>query len=155
MPQVPPLNAVGPASSSAGAGQNGDCLRRLLTDPDTGKDLGEINEQIRIQLKRLRMSGMTEAYQEMLPEFTEEQQIFLADSLLRIVEAEKNVRDSHKLANMIRSAGFQYPSACPEEIVHIPDRTLDTDMLKKLTSGEFIQSGHHAILVGATGCGPV
>lgn len=70
-----------------------------------------------------------------------------------IVDAEWQKRQRNKYNRCVNEAGFAYRRAQMEEIEYYPDRKLDKIELTRLSTGSFIDHGHHVIIRGAAGSG--
>ena len=104
-------------------------------------------------LKELRLSGMRSELTDQVENMTDEEKrkyLYLLDAMVRV---ERSHRDTNRLHMLMRTAGFQLPSAAPENIVFIKDRHLSRDTLNKLLDCSFILDHRHAVIMGATGCG--
>ena len=67
------------------------------------------------------------------------------------VDAEWAARKSNRLARLIRSAGYDFPGACIEDIEYHQDRKLDKDLITRLSACNYIEDRHNIIIMGATG----
>jgi len=69
------------------------------------------------------------------------------------VDAEWAARKSNRLTRLIRSAGYDFPGACIEDIEYHPDRQLNKDLITQLSACNYIEDCHNIIIMGATGNG--
>lgn len=70
-----------------------------------------------------------------------------------VVDAEWSARKSNRLTRLIRNAGFDFPSACIEDVDYRADRELDKPLIMRLGTCNYIQDCRNIILLGATGSG--
>ncbi len=70
-----------------------------------------------------------------------------------IVDAEWATRKTNRLTRLIRSAGYDLPGACIEDIEYLSDRKLDKALITRLSSCTYIDEHHNIIIMGATGNG--
>jgi DNA replication protein DnaC len=70
-----------------------------------------------------------------------------------LVDAEWAARKTNRLTRLIRSAGYDLPGACTEDIEYLPDRKLDKALITRLSSCSYIDEHHNIIIMGATGNG--
>lgn len=69
-----------------------------------------------------------------------------------IVDAEWTARQNKVLANLLKRANLRQ-SACLEDIDYSPDRKLNRDLVRQLSTGSWIREGQNLLLIGATGTG--
>jgi DNA replication protein DnaC len=69
------------------------------------------------------------------------------------VDAEWAARKSNRLTRLVRSAGYDFPGACIEDIEYHPDRKLDKATIARLSTCGYIDERHNIIIMGATGNG--
>jgi len=69
------------------------------------------------------------------------------------VEAEAAVRHDRLVEKRNRAARFPNPMACVEDIIYLPNRTLNRDTVARLSGCGFIKSGHNVIVTSPTGAG--
>lgn len=111
-----------------------------------------VNEATVQKLTEMRLTVMADAFwsQEKDPSFAE---LSFEERLGLIVDAEWSRRKSNRLCKLIRDAGFNYPSACVEDIEYHSDRKLDKGLITKLSTCTYIQEAHNIIILGASGAG--
>lgn len=68
------------------------------------------------------------------------------------VDAEWSARQNKVLTNLIKRAQFKQ-TACLEDIDYSSERKLNRDMIRELSTGEWVRTGRDLILTGATGTG--
>ncbi len=69
-----------------------------------------------------------------------------------LVDAEYTSRQNKSLQNLLNKAKLRQ-HACIEDIAYSPDRQLDRDQIRQLSTGNWIKENHNLILTGATGSG--
>lgn len=68
-------------------------------------------------------------------------------------EAEVAARFDRRVAKNNKAARFKDKTACPENILFLPDRSLTRDMVDRMTACKFVRDGHNIIVVSKSGCG--
>jgi DNA replication protein DnaC len=68
------------------------------------------------------------------------------------VDAEWTARQNKVIANLLKKARLRL-MACLEDIDYDPQRNLNRDLIRQLSSGSWIREGHNLLLTGATGSG--
>jgi DNA replication protein DnaC len=108
-------------------------------------------EQTIAQMRSLKLTGMANAYQNLLQLPLHEHPA--ADLLIaQLIEAETLDRKHRKMVSTIRAAKFRYQAAI-EEIEYLPQRNLDKNTILRLADNAFIKRGENVLITGATGCG--
>jgi DNA replication protein DnaC len=69
------------------------------------------------------------------------------------VDAEWATRKTNRLTRLIKSAGYDFPGACIENIEYLPDRQLNKELITRLSTCNYIEERHNVIVMGATGNG--
>ena len=69
-----------------------------------------------------------------------------------LVDAEYTSRQNKSLQNLLKKAKLRQ-SACLEDISYTPDRLINRDQIRQLSTGMWIHEKHNLILTGATGTG--
>ena len=70
-----------------------------------------------------------------------------------MLEAEAGARHDRKVAKPIKQAGFKIPSACIEDVIYLPDRTLSKDRMIRYAECAWIENCEVMIIISKTGCG--
>jgi DNA replication protein DnaC len=68
------------------------------------------------------------------------------------VDAEWTARQNKLVVNLLKRARLRL-SACLEDIDYDPQRQLNRDLIRQLSTGTWIREGHNLLLSGATGAG--
>ena len=69
-----------------------------------------------------------------------------------LVDAEWTARQNKVLANLLKRANLRQ-SACLEDMDYAPERQLNRDLVRQLSTCSWLREGRNVLLVGATGCG--
>lgn len=104
------------------------------------------------RLKKLRLSGMASELEKQSNDpnigvFTVEER------LSRIIMAEEEIRFNNKLNRYLKSAGLRYPEAVINPQIMNEERGIDTLVLEKLSTCEWIDERKNVIITGPTGSG--
>lgn len=70
-----------------------------------------------------------------------------------MVDSEWNRKKSNQINRLIQRAGLELSNANVHDIEYHPDRKLDSSLITKLSTCNFIKEKHNIILLGATGAG--
>lgn len=111
-----------------------------------------MNHQTSIEkMKQMRLTAMAETYYNslqtgMYKDYTIDQFIAL------LVDQEWECRHNKKIANLIASAKFR-DQATVEDIDYTASRSLDRNVLERLTSLDFLKRKENLIITGLTGTG--
>jgi len=77
---------------------------------------------------------------------------FLAKVALA-TEAEDMGRHDRRVEKRNKAARFSNPTACVEDIIYLPNRSLRKETVIRLSSCEYIRNGHNVIVTSPTGAG--
>jgi len=109
-----------------------------------------LNQQTIDQLLRMKLQGMSVAYQEQLQQPAED--LSFEERFGLIVDREWTYREDRRLKRRLKAAKLR-ESACMEDIDYRHPRGLDRSVFKSLASGQWITKSQNLILVGPTGSG--
>ena len=109
-----------------------------------------LNQQTIDQLLRMKLKGMSLAYQEQLQQPA--QDLSFEERFGLIVDREWIYREDRRLKRRLKAAKLR-ESACIEDIDYRHPRGLDRSVFKSLASGQWISKSQNLILVGPTGSG--
>ena len=70
-----------------------------------------------------------------------------------LLDAELSARRTRKVEKLVKDAGFKDPSACVEEIVYLPDRTLAKDRIARYADCKWVDDREVVVVISKTGCG--
>ena len=104
------------------------------------------------KLKTMRFSGMAA---ELEAVFSDPNADLLSfnNKIQRIVEAEWNLRYTKKLNRFVKKATLKYPMADLDDTIYDPARQLDSNVIEKLSSCDWIDQGKNLIITGKTSSG--
>jgi DNA replication protein DnaC len=111
-----------------------------------------LNENSTMKLHSLKLHAMAEEFARQTADPTIKELSF-EERFSMIVDCEFTRKENNRLARLIRNAGFSNPRACIEDIDYAAGRKLDTPLIQKLASCEYIFSGYNVQILGATGVG--
>lgn len=111
-----------------------------------------MNEQALSKLHEMKLTGMAESYQtqSMSKDYHD---MSFEDRLNLMVDLEYSRRRTNKLNRLIKAATFKNSQAAIQDIEYHEDRKLPKDLILKLANGEYLESHHNIILMGASGNG--
>lgn len=112
-----------------------------------------INQSTIDSLKAMKLTAMATELEHQLEDASTYASLGFEDRLGLLVDAEWNRRQANKLAKYIKNAHFSAPNATIEGIEYHEDRRLDKAEILRFATCQYIQSGHHIILKGASGNG--
>lgn len=99
----------------------------------------------------LNLNGMADVLANHL-EYPPNQNLSLNDILELMIGRELSRRDTIKIHNSIKRAGFKQKAGA-EDIIYNEQRGINKLQILALLNGEFIKKGHNVLITGATGCG--
>jgi DNA replication protein DnaC len=109
-----------------------------------------LNQQTLDQLLRMKLKGMSYAYQEQLQQPA--QDLSFEERFGLIVDREWTYREDRRLKRLLKVAKLREP-ACVEDIDYRHPRGLDRSVLKSIVSCQWITKSQNLILIGPTGSG--
>ena len=109
-----------------------------------------LNQQTIDQLLRMKLKGMSYAYQEQLQQPA--QDLSFEERFGLIVDREWTYREDRRLKRLLKVAKLREP-ACVEDIDYRHPRGLDRSVLKSIVSCQWITKSQNLILIGPTGSG--
>lgn len=80
-------------------------------------------------------------------------EVAFADCFGMLVDIEYSNRKSNSLKRLIRSAAFDQPEACIQDINYISGRKLNRSLIERLPTCEYIAEHRNIFISGATGSG--
>ncbi|GAW92112.1 IS21-like element helper ATPase IstB, partial [Calderihabitans maritimus] len=103
------------------------------------------------RLKKMRLSGMAEAYEAQLKQ-NDINSLSFEERFSLLVDYEWTLRQDRRLQRLLKKAKFRIP-ACPEDIDYRHPRGLDKSVMLRLVDCHWIQSHQNVIITGPTGVG--
>ena len=70
-----------------------------------------------------------------------------------MLDAEEAARRDRKVAKLVREARFKVPSACVEDVLYLPKRTLSKDRVLRWAACEWVERREVMVVISKTGCG--
>jgi DNA replication protein DnaC len=105
----------------------------------------------RDRLKEMRLTGMVECLDQLAsPETTG---LTTVEVVKMITDREWERRRNSKLARLRRAADLAQPHADVTDLRTLPDRSVDTDLVRRLSVGNYIAKHEDLIVLGPTGSG--
>ena len=104
------------------------------------------------KLHEMRLSVMAKTFRSQLSDSSFDTLSF-EERFGLTVDAEWAARKTNQLTRLIKSAGYDFPGACIEDIEYLPDRKLDKALITRLSTCNYIEEHHNVIVMGATGNG--
>jgi DNA replication protein DnaC len=75
------------------------------------------------------------------------------EKMVILIETELFERNSKRINKLHKQARFACPQACMEEVVYLPERSLDKDYLNRIAGGRYIDEHDHLVLISESGLG--
>lgn len=102
--------------------------------------------------RQFRIKAMGDKLREMINDAVYDTYTF-EEKLEIMLDAEAAARHSRKIEKLIREARYKDPSACIENILYLPERTLEKDRIVRLAECRWIEECGVVIVLSKTGCG--
>lgn len=102
--------------------------------------------------KQFRIKTMGDKLREMVDDESYDAYTF-EQKMEMLLEAESSARRDRKVAKYVKQAGFKTPSACVEDVVYLPDRTLNKDRIARYAGCEWVENCEVMVIISKTGCG--
>lgn len=110
-----------------------------------------LTQQTLQQLRRLKLNGMVEAFEQQLTQPAHAELSF-EERFSLLVDRELTARDNRRLERLLKTAKLKY-NACVEDINYRHARGLQRPQMAALITGDWVRQGQSILLVGPTGCG--
>ena len=108
-------------------------------------------ETIQSRLLSLRLPGMAHQWQT-LEETRRAGELSLMDGMELLLQAETDNRKENRYQRLMKNATFRYKASI-EELNRDASRGMNSTLIDRLASGEYIKNGEAVIITGAAGCG--
>ena len=102
--------------------------------------------------KQFRIKAMGDKLREMVDDASYDGLTF-EEKMEMLLDAESSARRDRKVAKYVKQAGFKTPSACVEDVVYLPDRTLSKDRIMRYARCEWVENCEVMVIISKTGCG--
>jgi len=102
--------------------------------------------------KEFRIKAMGDKLREMVEDDSYDAFTF-EEKMEMLLDAESSARRTRKIAKLVKAARFKDPSACVEEIVYLPDRTLAKDRIARYAECKWVENCEVVAVISKTGCG--
>lgn len=102
--------------------------------------------------KQFRIKAMGDKLREMVEDDSYDQFTF-EEKMEMLIDAEAAARRERKIAKLVKDARFKDPSACVEDVVYLPDRTLAKDRVARLAQCGWVDESEVVVVISKTGCG--
>ena len=102
--------------------------------------------------KKFRVKAMGDKLREMVEDEGYDGYTF-EQKMVMLVEAEESARRSRKVAKLVKEAGFKDASACVEDVLYLPDRTLSKDRIARYAECGWVENCEVMVIISKTGGG--
>jgi len=102
--------------------------------------------------KDFRIKAMGDKLREMVEDESYDAFTF-EEKMEMLLDAESSARRTRKVDKLVKNAKFKDPSACVEEIVYLPDRTLAKDRIARYAECKWVENCEVVAVISKTGCG--
>ncbi len=102
--------------------------------------------------KKFRVKAMGDKLREMVEDESYDELTF-EQKMVLLVEAEDSARRSRKVAKLVKEAGFKDASACVEDVLYLPGRTLSKDRIARYAECAWVENCEVVVVISKTGCG--
>jgi DNA replication protein DnaC len=75
------------------------------------------------------------------------------ERMVILIETELAERDSKRISKLNKQARFAHTSACIEDVIYLPERSIDKDYLCRIAKGRYIADNDHLVLISESGLG--
>lgn len=75
------------------------------------------------------------------------------EKMVMLIEAEESARRERKVAKLVKEAGFKDASACVEDVLYLPGRTLSKDRIARYAECSWVEGCEVVVVISKTGCG--
>jgi DNA replication protein DnaC len=111
-----------------------------------------LNQQTLQTMNAMKLFGMAKSFEERLAS-PRHDELSNAEFVGMLVEDEKTHRENQRLKRLLKAAKLRFPSACMEDVDYRHPRGLTKQMLRDLTTTQWIEANRNVILTGPTGIG--
>ena len=102
--------------------------------------------------KQFRIKAMGDKLREMVEDDSYDAFTF-EEKMEMLIDAEAAARRERKIAKLVKQAGFKDSSACVEDVLYLPDRTLSKDRVARYAECGWVENCEVMVIISKTGCG--
>jgi len=110
-------------------------------------------EHFQLLARRLKIKTFSEKLLEICTDNKAYADKTFEEKMVILIEAEVEHRNNTYVNKMNKAARFSNPAACIEDIIYLPDRSLDKDYLVRLAAGGYITDHDHIVVICESGLG--
>lgn len=110
------------------------------------------SETIR-KLREMRFAEFARAYEEQIEKPEIYAEMTFDERLSILVDREHDAKHNRHIKRLVTQASLPSTSAFLSDIEYLPDRHLDRDLIRNLSTNEYIRKKRNLIILGATGSG--
>ena len=96
--------------------------------------------------KKFRVKAMGDKLREMVEDESYDELTF-EQKMVLLVEAEDSARRSRKVAKLVKEAGFKDASACVEDVLYLPGRTLSKDRIARYAECAWVENCEVVVVI--------
>ena len=104
------------------------------------------------KLRTLKLHGMLKAFEEQQTEKSNYEGLSFEERIGLLIDRELTEQDNRKLATRLKAAHLRQ-SACVENIDYTQPRGIDKNLIKKLSTGQWVNDRLNVLVTGACGVG--
>lgn len=75
------------------------------------------------------------------------------EKIKMMLDAELSARRDRKVSKLVRQARFKQPGACSEDVIYLPERTLNKDRLTRYAQCDWVRGCEVMVIISKTGGG--
>lgn len=102
--------------------------------------------------RRFRIKAMGDKLREIVDDPSCDALTF-EEKVKMMLDAEATARRDRKVAKLAREARFKVPSACVEDVLYLPKRTLSKDRVLRWAECSWVEDNEVMVVISKTGCG--
>ena len=110
------------------------------------------SETIR-KLRQMRLPEFARGYEEQLDSPETYSAMTFDERLAMLVDREADAKHDKHIKRLVKQASFPNSRAFLADLEYLPDRHLDRDLIRNLSTNEYIRRKRNLIIMGATGSG--
>lgn len=102
--------------------------------------------------RQFRIKAMGDMLREMVDDASYDAYSF-EERVKMMLDAELAARRGRKIAKLVREAHFKLPGACVEDVIYLPERSLNKDRVSRWAACEWVEGNEVMVIISKTGCG--